>query len=254
MPSSTSRFFASIPEAEKISSADLVEYFVYFLTEDSDTTSSVATASMIDRCFKECDLKPSSRTKSYLSEGAKSKPVRYVRHDGGYKLERYRREKIASALGGKKVAATHRELRALESRLAAGPSRDFLKETIDCFEIGAHRAAVIMCWLLTVDHLSQLTFKRHLSAFNAVLAKNTDKRVKITQISTRDDFSEMPEGKLIEFIRSAGVISNDVRKILEDKLGTRNSCAHPSGVRIKESKVIDFIEDLIENVLLKYAI
>jgi hypothetical protein len=45
-----------------------------------------------------------------------------------------------------------------------------------------------------------------------------------------------------------------VRKILEEKLGTRNSCAHPSGVSIKPSKVVEFVDDLGENVVLKYAV
>ena len=94
----------------------------------------------------------------------------------------------------------------------------------------------------------------HLSAFNGVLAKNTDKRVKVTSITTRDDFSDIPEGKFIEFLRSANVISNDVRKILDEKLGTRNSSAHPSGITVKPSKVIDFVDDLVSDVVLKYKI
>jgi hypothetical protein len=94
----------------------------------------------------------------------------------------------------------------------------------------------------------------HAAAFDRVLAANTDKRVKVTSIKTRDDFGDIPEGKLIEFLRSSGAISNDVRKILDEKLGTRNSSAHPSGIEIKRSKVIDFVDDLVTNVVLKYAI
>jgi len=41
---------------------------------------------------------------------------------------------------------------------------------------------------------------------------------------------------------------------LEQKLDTRNSCAHPSGITVNKSKVIDFVEDLVENVVVKYAI
>ena len=73
-------------------------------------------------------------------------------------------------------------------------------------------------------------------------------------IQNRDDFGEIPEGKFIELLRAGNIISNDVRKILEEKLGTRNSCAHPSGISIKPSKVIEFIDDLVANVVLKYKI
>jgi hypothetical protein len=87
-----------------------------------------------------------------------------------------------------------------------------------------------------------------------VLAASTDKRVKISAVVNKDDFGDIPEGKLIEFCRSAKIISNDVRKILDTKLGIRNTCAHPSGVQILEAKAVDFIDDLVNNVILKYAI
>lgn len=97
-------------------------------------------------------------------------------------------------------------------------------------------------------------FARHLPAFNKVLAANTDKRIKISAVSVQDDFAEIPEGKFIEFCRAAKIISNDVRKILDAKLGIRNTCAHPSGVTISEAKAIDVIDDLVKNVILKYPI
>jgi hypothetical protein len=111
-----------------------------------------------------------------------------------------------------------------------------------------------MCWILALDHLIDYVMNKHAAAFDKVLAVNTGKRVKVTSIKSRDDYGDIPEGKLIEFMRSAGAISNDVRKILEEKLGTRNSCAHPSSIAIKRTKVIDFVEDLITNVVLKYKI
>jgi len=138
--------------------------------------------------------------------------------------------------------------------LKAGPAKDFLKETIDCFEVGANRATIVMCWILALDHLIEYSFLHHLPAFNAVLAANTDKRVKVTSIVNRGDFGDIPEAKLIEMLRSARVIDNDVRKILEQKLGTRNTYAHPSTTTIARSKVIDFVEDLVNNVVLNYKI
>jgi hypothetical protein len=103
-------------------------------------------------------------------------------------------------------------------------------------------------------HLFELVLKKHLASFNVELAKVTDKRIRVSVVATRDDFGEIPEGKFIELLRASGVVSNDVRKILDQKLGTRNSSAHPSGISIKGSKVIDFVEDLIDNVILKYPL
>jgi hypothetical protein len=45
-----------------------------------------------------------------------------------------------------------------------------------------------------------------------------------------------------------------LRKILDEKLGIRNTSAHPSAVTIKPSKVVEFIDDLVENVIRKYVI
>ena len=78
--------------------------------------------------------------------------------------------------------------------------------------------------------------------------------MKVTKVTKCDDFNEMPESKFIEFCRFAGIISNDARKILDQELATRNSSAHPSAITIARRKVLDFVEDLITNVVLKYPI
>lgn len=109
-----------------------------------------------------------------------------------------------------------------------------------------------MIWILAIDHLKRYIFKEVLDEFNLALSKNPDKRVK--KIIKLDDFDDLPEAKLIELSRAARVVSNDVRKILEEKLGIRNSAAHPSGVGITGHKATEFALDLIGNVLLKYEL
>lgn len=56
----------------------------------------------------------------------------------------------------------------------------------------------------------------------------------------------------IEFCRTAKIITNDERKILDEKLDIRNSCSHPNNIKISESKATRFLEDLIDNILIKY--
>lgn len=253
MSDGINRFFNAIENAEKCSDAELIDLFVYFLTVESG--AAAATASNIEDCFKACHLTPSKRVRAHLSEGLRSKPQRFVKVDGGYSLQRHHREALSKRLGAERtVVQTSVELRRLEARLNGGPAKGFLKETIDCFEVGANRATIVMCWILIMDHLFELVLRKHLTPFNAELAKINDKRVKVSIIAARDDFGEIPEGKFIELLRASGVISNDVRKILDQKLGVRNSSAHPSGVLIKGSKVIDFVEDLVENVVIKYPL
>ena len=110
-----------------------------------------------------------------------------------------------------------------------------------------------MTWIATMDHLHEYVFTHKVAEFNAALAKRSDKISKLT-IQSRDDFGDIKESAFIEVCRSAKIITNDVRKILDENLGTRNSCAHPASIQISDSKVVSLIEDLVENVIAKYEL
>ncbi|WP_428028176.1 hypothetical protein [Altererythrobacter sp.] len=253
MNDAANRFYNSVDGAADLSQSALVELFVYFLTVEIG--EDAATPKQVTECFRTCDLTIPGNVSARLSEGLKGKPPKYIKTKVGYRLQRHMREALSKKLGAETVTAqTSATLRGIEHKLPAGADREFLKEAIDCFEVGANRAAIIMAWNLTMDHLFAYILARKLPQFNAALAANTDKRIKINAITQRDDFSEIPESKFIEFCRTAKIISNDVRKILDQKLGTRNSCAHPSGVTVNKSKSIDFIEDLVDNVVLKFTV
>jgi hypothetical protein len=247
------RFYNSIEGAETLSQSALAEWFVYFLTVELG--QDCATPKQVTDCFDACDLAKPANVGVPLSVGLKAKPPKYIKSNGGYKLQRHMREMLSKKLGAETITAqTSATLRGLEHKVPIGANKDFLKEAIDCFEAGANRATILMAWNLAMDHLFAYILAHKLGAFNAALAQNADKSVKVKVITQRDDFTEMKETKFIEFCRSAQIISNDVRKILDQKLGTRNSCAHPSGVTINKSKVIDFVEDLVDNVVLKYPL
>lgn len=245
------RFYNSVEGAAEQSQSALVELFVYFLTVESG--QEAATPKQIAGCFVACDLIVPGNVSARLSEGLKSKPPKYIKTKAGYKLQRHMREALSKKLGAETVTAqTSATLRSLEHKLPAGVDKEFLREAIDCFEVGANRAAITMVWILAMDHLFAYVLAHKQAEFNDALSK--DKGVKLKVVAQRDDFSELKEAKFIELCRASGVISNDVRKILDQKLGTRNSSAHPSGVIVNKSKAIDFIEDLVDNVVLKYGV
>lgn len=245
-------FALQIPELSSKSAADLIGHFVYFITVLEG--ESVATAAGVERCFEVLRIQKYSNISTYLSRHSKrGGSGKFIKISGGYHLCRTVQLEIQKTLhsGPSKIETSHL-LRGLVPRLSDNIDRQFLQEVIDCYEIGARRASIVMAWLLAVNHLCTYIYVKELPAFNAVLSRNTDKRVKISAISKIDDFSEIPEGKLIEFAKSANIISNDVRKILDTKLGIRNTSAHPSAVSISEVKATDFIIDLVENIILKY--
>ena len=249
-------FLQQIPNIAEQSSASLVDYFVYFITVILE--DEAATPASIERCFEITKLQKYSNISAYLSrhsKKARGKTAKYLKLKPGYHLERNAELEIQKSLhSGPSRQGTSYLLRAMLPKIEDSNKRAFLQEAIDCYEIGARRASIVLTWILTINHLYEYILANELSTFNAALAKNKDKRVKVTSIAKIDNFSEIPEGKFIELARSAGILSNDVRKILDVKLGIRNSYAHPSTISISEVKATDFIIDLVDNVISKYAI
>ena len=144
-------FLKRVKNASDLTDGGLVDFFVYFLTVEEKHPSASATS--IANCFLECDLSPPSRIAPYLSEGLTSNPQRFVKADRGYKLQRNFRETLTAYLGeSREKAQLATDLRKLEGKLSDAGQREFLKETIDCFEAGASRATVVMSWILAMDH------------------------------------------------------------------------------------------------------
>lgn len=176
-----------------------------------------------------------------------------MKQNGAYCLSRIRKTEVEARVSSDKATLTvNQNLRQLIDQITDPGEREFLDEAIKTFEVAAYRASIIMVWLLSLDHLFAYIIAKKLTEFNTELAKVTDRRVKVSAVATRDDFSEIPEGKFIEICRAAKIITNDVRKILDVKLGIRNSYAHPSTVKLPKSKALEFVEDLVTNVILKY--
>ncbi len=173
---------------------------------------------------------------------------------GKYKLftlEEKKWEKYFALKKDVKKIKIKNDLRALAKKIKNEESRDFLEEAIDCLNIGAKRAAVIMTWILTMDKLQEHIFtrKNKLNDFNKEWLKISSKKRKISDIK---EFSDIKEERFIELCRASGIIDGNEKKILDVKLGIRNTASHPNKIKIKDSKVIDFVEDLIENILTKF--
>ena len=129
--------------------------------------------------------------------------------------------------------------------------RIFLGEAITCAERGLKRASIIMTWLFVMDYMQEFIIANKKIEFITALSRRSDAN-RLPQINTKDNFEDMKESVFIEIMRSAGIMTAGVFKILKEKLDIRNTCAHPSDVFIHESKVVNFIEDLVENIVLKY--
>jgi hypothetical protein len=144
-------------------------------------------------------------------------------------------------------------LKKVLAKLSDNNQRKFMAEAVSCLAVDAPRATIVMAWAGALDHLYDYILKHKLQNFNAALAKRKDHHAKIV-VTKKDDFEDIRETVFIEVARSAGIITNDVRKILDEKLGIRNTCAHPSTVEVHRSKVVNFVEEMVDNVINKHVI
>jgi hypothetical protein len=175
--------------------------------------------------------------------------------NGGFYLERRARDELDAQLGHRPTRiAVQSLLASLAERVPNLRERAFLTEAVLCFDVGAFRAAIVMTWNLAFDHLCTFVLTHHRAAFNRQWPVTYAKRHKdaaVKEVNKPDDFSEMKESEVIQVCKSAGIIPDNVAKILSEKLTRRNIAAHPSSVIIEAVQAEDFILDLVNNVVLK---
>lgn len=235
------------------SHADRIRFFAWFIYRNQGR--EVFTSSDIARCFHELSLQKPSNISAFLAQMSEGKAKQLLRGRDGYRLEMVQLERLDSKFGARSITIEITKLlEELPNRVPNVAEREFLKEALICYRHGAFRAAIVMSWNLAFDHLLHFVLKHHLSAFNSQWPKNFPKqnqKARVQQIATRDDFSELKESEVLTICKSAAIITPDLSRILDEKLGKRNSAAHPSTVTIGQIQAEGVIDDLVNNVVLK---
>lgn len=196
---------------------------------------------------------PTPTLDSALAEASNGKHAPLVSVEGGkFSLSADGLEQVENLLreiGGLRTA--HEALQNLTGVIAPEADDRFLPEVRQCIEAGARRATVVMMWLLTVDHLERYILAHDLPRFNAAMAARSE-YAGAPQIRRQEDFAELrKEQHFVEILGSSTIVTRDVKRLLEEKLGFRNSCAHPNALLVSDAKVVSFVEDLVYNVILK---
>jgi len=235
------------------SHADRIRFFAWHLHRHEGREAF--NSSDIARCFDDLVLQKPTSINPFLVRMSEGKTKQMLRSRDGYRLERTQLEKLDSKYGARPITIqVTKLLEELPGKVPDIAEREFLKEALICYRYGAFRAAIVMCWNLSFDHLLHFVLKQHLSAFNDQWPKNFPKqnqKARVQQIATRDDFSELKESEVLTICKGAAIITPDLYKILEEKLGKRNSAAHPSTVAISQIQAGGVIDDLVNNVVLK---
>jgi hypothetical protein len=250
------QYLSKIPSFSSYSRRNKILLIAYFLREYNGILTFTAKE-ITDQC--KGVTKDPSKTNLCLMEMSKGKgaPILKSSSKEGFSLSLSGLEEVQDFLSKNTTEfldAFYNDainyLTKVVTKVSENNKRKFLTEAIICLKVNSNRATIIMLWVCVVDHLYEYVLKYKLVDFNAELKKANSKRI----IKCKDDFSDIKEERFIELLRASNIISNDVRKILDEKRGIRNSAVHPSGIEIHLSKVMNFVEDLVDNIILKYKL
>lgn len=233
------------------SHADKIRFFAWHLHTHAGMVHF--GPSDIKACYDRLHMEPPSSIHSHLYALENRRPKDLLKTREGYRLEKRLRDEFDAKYGRRPATVqVERLLTELPSRIPNLAKRTYLDEALICFRYGAFRASIVMSWNLAFDHLCEYVLNKHLTEFNTQLPKTCPK-ARIKTIAKKDDFAELKEYEVLQVCASATIISQNVHKILKEKLDRRNIAAHPSNVVVSQNTAEEVIKDLVENVVLKLA-
>ncbi|MBL8690386.1 MAG: hypothetical protein JNL04_14870 [Rhodospirillaceae bacterium] len=234
--------FDDAPPREKIL------LFAWFL--HTHRSREIVDVPQIRACFSDLHIADPSVSK-YVSRMVEYGEL--VKAKGGFKLERTARNALDAKYGVHyTVVQVSRLLGDLPGKVPDLAEKNFLSEAIRCYRIEAYRACIVMTWNLAYSHLLHwiLSDATRLSDFNIAIGQRFPRRSS-TQVSAYDSFlEEFKESEVIEICSTAGLLNSNVIRLLREKLGKRNTAAHPASVIVVQSQADDVITDLVNNVVL----
>jgi hypothetical protein len=179
-----------------------------------------------------------------------------LKNTQGYRLENSARGAQEKKYGQAKTTVAITSLLAgLPAQLPTLAERTYLDEALICYRNGAGRAAIVMTWNLAYAHMCDHIVKNKLAEFNTWWQTHYtgDHKKGAREIKTVDDFAgeELGENKVLKIALDCSAIVKNVYNVLEPALKRRNAAAHPNNVVLTPLQTEAFIEDLVNNAILK---
>jgi hypothetical protein len=177
-----------------------------------------------------------------------------INTSGGWELTQSGAEYAAKELPaiGKNTTAVSAFAKSLEMHISTVSDiegRRFLEEALECIQHKIWRPAVVFTWVGAVSVLHRYVLQNCLSKFNAE-AYRRDQKWKAALDA--DGLGRLKEHEFLQILEAITVIGKNVKQELESCLKLRNSCGHPTSLRIGEAKVAAHVETLIQNVFARF--
>ncbi len=132
-------------------------------------------------------------------------------------------------------------LEVLAAKITNSDVRDYILESIKCLKFDALRPAIVFLWAGAVSVLRDKCVAQGLPQINAAVRVHDSRAREIKKV---DDFAYIKESILLLAAEGVGVLDKNQRTTLEDALGLRNKCGHPTKYNPGIVKASSFIEDV----------
>ena len=147
-------FVALVPGFAALPHPDKILHFGWFLHKHKD--KATFSQAEIRACYVDQHMPVPNLSDTFTRLLAR-KPKVILEEKGRYKLEHTTRQGLTDKYGEHETTiAVSAMLRDLPGKIADEAKRTFLKEAITCYHHKAFRAAIIMAWNLTYDHMGSL--------------------------------------------------------------------------------------------------
>lgn len=142
------------------------------------------------------------------------------------------------------------DLRAELGNISNPYTKAFAEEAIKCMEGGLWRSAIVMSWIGALHILYDYVIKNKLVEFNTEV-KRVNKNWK--PVKTIDELAKaIGESDFLDRIENIGVITNSVKKNLNECLGRRNSSGHPNSYNPRQNTIAHHVETLLLDVFVPF--
>ena len=242
------QFIAGIDGFANWSHADKIRIFAW-LQHHLRKKDRFATGD-INWCYKALSYKPSNTTQYLIDMEGRGE---LLQDKNGYYGEGKFVAKYDQKYGTHDITLNIRQkVKDLINKVPDVGEKDFMKEAEICLRHDAGRATIIMVWNVAFYHLCQFIMKHGLAKFNAGFQTHYNglwQHAKVRTMVTYDDVLTLKESVVIDICKREQIITQTQFKVLEKRLGERNTAAHPNSAKVGQLQAEAFIEDIVDNVV-----
>ena len=209
----------------------------------------------INWCYKTLSFKPTNTTQYLIDMEGRGE---LLQDRQGYHCEGKFLAKYGDLYGTHDITLNIRQkVKDLINKVPDVVEKDFMVEAEICLRHDAGRATIIMVWNVAFYHLCRFIMKYDLAKFNTGFQTHYNRlwqQAKVQAMVAYDDFLTLKESVVIDICKREQIITQTQFKILERRLGERNTAAHPNSARVGQLQAEAFIEDIVDNVVLTLRI